>query len=681
MIASRSRVWWHRCSAAGVLVVLASCSSNSFTPEPFEDVEPGALTGHLEVQIADYEDGTTETRYLLKNAAGDETRLHFALEPKIDPGSRIHVWGGPSRDGIGIKVEQFKVAARPGGDLQAQAQPIINPTPRAPRPVCPVLVTTSAGTYTITTDAIDKQFHTGPKSVNAFYIENSYGMDSLTGKTFGPVDYPMTTCDTKGLSSSVKAQLQAEAGADVANCKQWSFVMVPKVSACSWGGLASVGSPTAPAKDTWYNNSIGCVVTVQEPGHNYGMNHSSSMVCTGGTPIADDMTSCTHNEYGDRFDPMGGGCRHMNGYQKWYQQWMQKCNGVKTANSGTFHLMPLEKACNGLQTLELMFPGGKTRLFNRPAGGGGSAGMDTLTSWYLEYRTPVGLFDGTGAGGTAIVPQVLVHVGPDASVTSKGGGPHMWLVDASAGAKAGAAISTNPGMIAGGTFSDPAGGLTVTVMSMDADKAVINVQYAAGTGGATCVDGTMFTAPGDETCIPPVNTPPDGGWPDVGTGGKGGTGGTGGKDAGGGTAGTGTAGTTGVGGTAGTGGATGGTAGTGGATGGAGGTGGATGGTSGTGGATTGTGGATTGTGGATTGTGGATTGTGGATTGTGGGTTGGAGGGETGGTRTTGTGGGGDDGGGCGCRVASPASGGKLASILGLGLGAVFASRRRRRR
>jgi MYXO-CTERM domain-containing protein len=681
MIASRSRVWWHRCSAAGVLVALASCSSNSFTPEPFEDVEPGAVSGELEVYIADYEDGTTETRYMLKNAAGEETKLLFAQEPKITPGSRIHVWGGPSRDGS-LRVDQYKVSARSTADLETQAQPVINPTPRAPRHVCPVLVETG-GTGTITVDSINNQFHTGPKSVNQFYIENSYGMDSLTGKTYGPTPYPMTTCDTSGLSKKVKSDILA-ADATSASCKQWSFVMVGKVSACSWGGLAQVGNPTSPKSDTWYNNSIGCVVTVQEPGHNYGMNHSSSMTCTGGAPIADDMTSCTHSEYGDRFDPMGGGCRHMNGYQKWYQNWMQKCNGVKTANSGTFHIMPLEKACNGLQTLELMFPGGKTRLFNRPAGGGGSAGMDTLTSWYLEYRTPIGSFD------VGMTPQVLVHVGPDASVTSKGGGPHMWLVDASATAAPGK-LGSNPGMVAGGTFSDPAGGLTVTVMSMDADKAVVNVQYAAGTGGATCVDGTMFAPPGDEMCIPPVSTPPDGGWPDTGTGGKGGTGGTGGKDGGSGTAGTGgtAAGAGGVGGTAGTGGGaagkagSGGTAGTGGATGGAAGTGtgGATGGaggvTGGAGGATGGTGGATGGTGG----TGGATKGTGGATGGAGG-ATGGSGGGETGGTRPPPTtGGDGDPPDGCGCRIASPSSSGKLAGLFGLGLGAVFASRRRRRR
>src|SRR5689334_15905195 len=382
MIASRSRVWWHQFSAAGVLVALASCSSNGFTPEPIEDVEPGAISGELAVYIADFDDGTTETRYMLKDAAGVETKLHFSAEPKVEPGSRIHVWGGPTGDGI--RVDQYRVATRAGADLESQAQPKIGTTPQPARDVCPALVNISGGSSTtITVASIDAQFHTGAKSINAFYIENSYGKNSVTGKTYGPLDYSMTTCDTSGLTKALKPMVQAMD----ANCKQFSWVMVPNQSACAWSGLASVGSPTSPAQDTWYNNSIGCVVTVQEPGHNYGMNHSSSMTCTGGAPIADDMSTCTHNEYGDKFDPMGGGCRHMNGYQKWYQTWLEGCNGVKTAASGVFNLMPFEQACNGLQTLELMFPAGKTRLFNRPAGGGGSAGMDTLTSWYLEYRT------------------------------------------------------------------------------------------------------------------------------------------------------------------------------------------------------------------------------------------------------------------------------------------------------
>ena len=46
---------------------------------------------------------------------------------------------------------------------------------------------------------------------------------------------------------------------------------------CGWAGLAQVGSAVRPSPNSWYNASNGCVVLVQEPGHNYGMQHSSSL--------------------------------------------------------------------------------------------------------------------------------------------------------------------------------------------------------------------------------------------------------------------------------------------------------------------------------------------------------------------------------------------------------------------
>ena len=115
---------------------------------------------------------------------------------------------------------------------------------------------------------------------------------------------------------------------------------------------------------------------------------------------------CTASEYGDSFDPMGGGCRHMNAWQKSYQGWLSSCNGVRVTNSGTFNLLPLEMACNGTQFLQIKAP--KARPFMRPAAGGGGATTENLDYYYLELRTPVD-FDGT-LGGSALSARVLVHM-------------------------------------------------------------------------------------------------------------------------------------------------------------------------------------------------------------------------------------------------------------------------------
>jgi MYXO-CTERM domain-containing protein len=212
----------------------------------------------------------------------------------------------------------------------------------------------------------------------------------------------------------------------------------------------------------------------------------------------------------------------MNVYQKQYEQWFGGCNAIRVTSSGTFNLLPTEKPCDGVQSMQVVFPGGKVRSFNRPAGGGGGAGVDMITSYYLEYRTSVGLFD------TGMTPQVLVHVGvnPQSMAGSTRFGSHSWIVDASATAKAGS-IGMQPGMVAGGSFTDPAGGLKVTVVSLDADKAVIQVDYDQGSGAPTCLDNTSLTPPGATTCVAPSVVGDAGPTPPPTTTGAGGTGGGG----------------------------------------------------------------------------------------------------------------------------------------------------------
>jgi len=633
MIVSRSRAWWQQFSAAGVLVALASCSSGSTLPEPIEDNDPGSISGELVVYIATNEDGTGETQYMLRNEAGDERRLLFDVEPEVEPGAKVHVWGQAS--GEAFSVTKVKRAfSDPVGFIGSQSSALVNPVPRAPRAVCSVLVRISGGAVpaAITPDSIEAQFHTGATSVDAYYQENSYGKDSIIGKTYGPLDYAATsTCDTTNLTKTLRPMIT-----DV--CDQYSWVMAPK-QGCQWSGLAQVGTSTKPAKDTWYNASIGCVVTVQEPGHNYGMNHSSSLNC-GTAFLTDTLAGCTHSEYGDRFDPMGGGCRHMNVWQKQYEQWFGACNAIKVRSSGTFNLLPTEIACDGVQSIQLPFPAGKTRLLNRPAGGGGAAGMDTLTSYYLEYRTSLGFDKG-------MIPQVLVHTGtnPLSMTGQTRGAPHTWILNASAKGL----TSTQPGLVAGGSFADPAGGLTVTVVSLDADKAVIQVDYAAGSDTApTCLDNTSLQAPGPTVCTGTVITT-DGGV--ISTGAGGGAPRDAGRDTG--------------------------TIGAGGGTGGRPSDGGATGGSGGAGGGPELDGGEGSGTGGSPTGVGGGPTGVGGGVTGTG----------PTGTTVTTATGmpkpPPGDIDAGCACHVGSDARSNRsgLASLVALGLGGLLTSRRRRRR
>jgi MYXO-CTERM domain-containing protein len=299
---------------------------------------------------------------------------------------------------------------------------------------------------------------------------------------------------------------------------------------CDWAGLAALGTADRPQRDSWYNASSGCVVLAQEPGHNFGMVHSSSLSCTAGgakVPLAlPGSGTCAHSEYGNSFDPMGGGCYHMDGFQKAYQDWLTGCNVVKVTTSGTFTIFPLEKACNGVQLLQIPFQPRTMMLTNGPT--------VSISNYYLELRAPIGV-------DSALTPRVFVTVGGNIA-EARGRGGRNWLLDMTNETT----TKTDAALPVGRMYTDPGmGGPKFTVVSADATKAVIRVEAAGGApasdqpGAGLCDDGSAFMAPGPDTCdAPPVTAPaPDGGatTPDArapsGDGGTG-SGGTGGSTGG-----------------------------------------------------------------------------------------------------------------------------------------------------
>jgi MYXO-CTERM domain-containing protein len=273
----------------------------------------------------------------------------------------------------------------------------------------------------------------------------------------------------------------------------------------------------------------------QEVGHNLGLMHSNSITCNLGSmaaspqPFADDpQTNCAAAEYGDRNTVMGSGCGHFNSYEKWYEGFIGGCNGVKATATGTYTLLPTELPCDGVQALQIPMP--KTRAFHNTTG---TATPVNVKDYYLELRTKVGI-DGKGAG-----PDVLVEIGGDVPASTKTS-EFTWVLDMDP-----TTPKTADGLTAGKSFTDPGGGVTFTVQDIDATHATINVTVDASTGPATCMDGTMFSGPGPQSCgtTGPVGGGGSGG---TGAGGSGGstgtTGGTGQGGSGAGQAGSGTAG-------------------------------------------------------------------------------------------------------------------------------------------
>jgi hypothetical protein len=474
---------------AVVLLVWTACIADPGQEGEFDEPPPGATRGHLVVYVADLGDGRSEELHFLQVGRDerDQRRLLFDRDPELASGAMLDVWGVP--EGDALRVTRFERVSSAGSALESTQQSLLDGAPFRARRLAFVFVDVGGGINLTKETAERRLFGMGATdaSVRQYYVEASYGRQDLGGQILGPFKYTMEGCDFRGLATTLRPRVPE--GFD-----HYLWYMGSRVSACTWTGLATAGSPARPTRDTFYNGSSNCVVLVQEPGHNFGMKHSSSMRCGRASFHDTPRGNCTHTEYGDPFDPMGRGCRHMNGYHKAYQGWFGGCNVVDATSSGTFTLVPIELACDGIQMLQIPMP--KARPFYRE-GGGAPATTVNLTHYYVELRAPHG-FDRT------LTPQVQIRVSGDIRLRTQGG-INTWLLDMNP-----ATTTVFEGLGAEGSFTDPDGSIKITVQSVSATQATVRVDIRGGIGGApTCLDGTplKLPGPGPESCAASPSRP------------------------------------------------------------------------------------------------------------------------------------------------------------------------------
>jgi MYXO-CTERM domain-containing protein len=434
--------------------------------------EPVVVEGRVVLRVADGLDGTSRRGLVLEHG---ETSTAIEVGPGvvIDRGATVRARGERDDRGV-VHVEHVEVLRpAPGANRD------IDPEFFAPRRVAFVLLSFEGeGPNPLSPEEAESRLLTGSSSTNNFYQQNSYGQEKITGRVFGPYVIPKpASCgdlaDPLGLDKiSLEARRAVKEEYPTAESEFLQFMYYfPQWSSCQWAGLAEVGTPEQPERDTWYNQASGCVVLAQELGHNYGMAHSHSYECVGG-PYSDD---CEFSEYGHPYDPMGHACGHMNVVQKAYMGWVENCNQVTATADGVFNLVPTELPCAGTQSLR--FATGNTTPDGDPL------------YYDLEYRRPLGQFDGPGGDFGGGLAGVVVHVATDpwANSTMFMGeewiyGPTTYILD-----MPGSAVM----MHAGEEYTDHDGVVTFRVLEENPGHAVIEVEFPGGGAGAPeCLDGS-----------------------------------------------------------------------------------------------------------------------------------------------------------------------------------------------
>jgi MYXO-CTERM domain-containing protein len=460
-------------AAAGTLGVFG-CSDSS-APPPASSSEPtgNATEGELVMYVATLDDGTSEHRYGLRQGSAPELTLEFSAPPDFASGTRLRVWGATS--GTTMHVDRFEQL--PSVETVQAVEPLAGSESYAF-----VLVDLGGGVNITAQQAETAMFGTGAtdKSFAEYYNESSYGKYTATGAVVGPFTFTLTTCanaDTTALAQAIEPQIPQ-------TYNHYVYYFGTRQTVCNFGGLGEEGSVGRPAKRTWVNGADSCVVLMQEPGHNIGLMHGNTIACPGATLTNTPVTDCTVTEYGSTFTTMGHGCRDFSGYERWYEQWLTGCGGVKVTSTGTFNLLPLEANCPaGVQVLQVPMPA--TRTIHDPQA---TTTNVNLNNYYVELRTPTGPFD------TGLTPTLLVYASDNVRT---GNQTSVWteLLDMN---PATTAVDT---LTAGQTFTDPSGSPAITLNSISASLANVTVTVTGGTGAPTCIGGATLSGSGPTTCM------------------------------------------------------------------------------------------------------------------------------------------------------------------------------------
>ena len=151
------------------------------------------------------------------------------------------------------------------------------------------------------------------------------------------------------------------------------------------------------------------------------------------------------SEYGNPFDVMGRGYRHMTAFNKGRTGFLEPENTVSVTADGAFNVAPLEQKSTQIQSLRIP--------------------IDTANAYYVEFRQPFG-FDNFSSS-SAVVNGVLITRGPISYSTIA----RPVLLDMVPSTSS----FTDASLRVGQTFTDTASGISVRLNSISPTAANVTV--------------------------------------------------------------------------------------------------------------------------------------------------------------------------------------------------------------